>query len=123
LPAPGAYFCTKCSASTRDVARALAQRRQHDREHVQPVVEVLAERAVGDLLLEIAVRRRHDAHVDLDRLGAADPFELALLQHAQQLDLHVGGRSPTSSRNSVPPSASSKRPRRRAIAPVNDPFS
>ena len=42
-----------------------------------------------DLLLEIAVRRGDDAHVDLDRLAAADPLELALLQDAQQLDLHV----------------------------------
>ena len=33
------------------------------------------------------------------------------------------GTSPTSSRNSVPPSASSKRPARRAMAPVNAPFS
>jgi len=33
------------------------------------------------------------------------------------------GSSPTSSRNSVPPSACSNRPARRAIAPVNAPFS
>ena len=33
------------------------------------------------------------------------------------------GRSPISSRNSVPPSASSKRPWRRPTAPVNAPFS
>jgi hypothetical protein len=42
---------------------------------------------------------------------AADALELALLQHAQQLDLHRGGISPISSRNSVPPSASSNGPR------------
>ena len=34
-----------------------------------------------------------------------------------------GEMSPISSRKSVPPSASSKRPRRRAAAPVNEPFS
>ena len=34
-----------------------------------------------------------------------------------------GPRSPTSSRNSVPPSASSKRPMRRSVAPVNAPRS
>jgi hypothetical protein len=33
------------------------------------------------------------------------------------------GISPISSRNSVPPSACSKRPCRRVVAPVNDPFS
>jgi len=33
------------------------------------------------------VRGRDDAHVDLDGLHAAHAFELALLQHAQQLGL------------------------------------
>ena len=56
---------------------------------VEPVVEVLAELAVGDQLLEVAVRRRDHAHVDANGLAAADALELALLQHAQQLDLHV----------------------------------
>ena len=32
---------------------------------------------------------RDDAHVDLDRLVAAHALELALLQHAQELDLHL----------------------------------
>ena len=67
----------------------LAQRRQRDREDVEPVVEILAELALGDQRLEVAVRGRDDPHVDLDGLAAADPLELALLQHAQQLDLHV----------------------------------
>ena len=89
LPMVCAYFWTKCSHEQRDVAGPVAQRRQRDREDVEPVVEILAELAVGDQLLEIAVGRRHHAHVDLDRLGAADALELALLQHAQQLDLHV----------------------------------
>src|SRR5690606_41048087 len=35
----------------------------------------------------------------------------------------AGGSSPTSSRNSVPPSARSNQPLRAATAPVNDPFS
>ena len=34
-----------------------------------------------------------------------------------------GGMSPISSRNSVPPSACSKRPALRCVAPVNAPFS
>ena len=66
---------------------ALAQRRNEQGEDVQAVVEILAERAGRDRLLEILVGRRNQAHVGLDRLGAADALELALLQHAQQLDL------------------------------------
>ena len=67
--------------------RALAQRRHLERDDVEPVVEVLAEPALRDLLGEVAVRRRDHADVDLDRLRAADALELVLLQEAQQLDL------------------------------------
>ena len=78
----------------RDVLAALAQRRHVERDHVEPVVEILAEAARGDLLLEILVGRGDHAHVDLDRLGAADALEAVLLQDAQHLGLrhqaHVG---------------------------------
>ena len=71
----------------QDVRLALAQRRHEDREHVQPVVEILAEFAGGNRFLQILVGGRDQADVGADRLGAAEPFEFALLQHAQQLDL------------------------------------
>ena len=38
---------------------------------------------------EIAIRRRDDADVDLDRRRAADALELLLLEHAQQLGLKI----------------------------------
>ena len=60
-----------------------------DGEDVQPVIEVFAEAALGHLLGQIAVGGRDDAHVDLDRALGADRIDLALLQRAQQLDLHV----------------------------------
>ena len=69
--------------------RALAQRGQANRHDVEAVEEVLAERPAGDELLQIAVGRRDEAHVDADRLDAADALELALLQHAQELHLHL----------------------------------
>ena len=71
----------------RDVAGALAQRRQLDRDHVDAVVELLAELPLGDGLAQVAVRRRHDAHVHVDERGAADAADLPLLQRAQELDL------------------------------------
>jgi hypothetical protein len=37
----------------------------------------------------ILVRRRQDAHVDLDRLGRADPVKHPLLEEAQQLGLQA----------------------------------
>ena len=87
------------------------------RHDVEAVVEILAE----------AARRRPrrsrsrlvaaiDAHVDLDarscRRRAADRLAL---EHAQQLGLQSPGMSPISSRNSVPPCASSNMP---ALLPV-----
>ena len=56
---------------------------------VEPVEEILAERAVANGGFEIAVRRRDDADVHFDWLRAAEPFDGALLNHAQQLDLHL----------------------------------
>src|SRR6478752_2467312 len=56
------------SCCISSVIAAGAQRRQLDRHDREPVVEVLAEPAGGDLGLEILVRRGDDADVDLDRL-------------------------------------------------------
>ena len=73
----------------RDVFEAFLQRRQLDRIHAQAVVQVGAERALGDRGLEVAMRRRN--HADIDRLRARRPdaLELAFLQHAQELHLDV----------------------------------
>jgi hypothetical protein len=77
-----------------DVGRALAQRRQLDREHVQPVVQVLAELAFRDRLARLLVGGGDDAHVGGNRLRRSDPHEGAGFQDAQQLDLqrqrHLG---------------------------------
>ena len=73
----------------RDVVAPLAQRRQLDADHVQPVEQVLAEAAVLHLALQVDVGGGDDAHVDLDRLHAAEAHELAFLHHAQQLGLRL----------------------------------
>ncbi len=71
----------------RDVAAPVAQRRERDREDVEPVVQVFAEAAARDRGDHVLVRRGDEAHVRLQRLGAAESLELARLQDAQQLDL------------------------------------
>ena len=58
MPRSRAKRLKKKSRQQRDVLAPLAQRRQHDRQHVQPVVQVLAELAFGDHLLEIALACR-----------------------------------------------------------------
>ena len=78
----------------RDVVAPFAQRRDLDRDHVEPVVEVLLEPAVADHLFQIAVGRGDDPHVHALRALGAERLELALLQHAQQLRLHRGAHGP-----------------------------
>ena len=53
--------------------------------------------------LEIAVGRRHQPHVDADGLDPAHPLELALLQDAQELDLHLDRDLRDLVEKSVPP--------------------
>ena len=85
-----------------DVVAPLAQRRQLDREDVQAVVQVLAQLARRDRLLDAAAGGGDDAHVDLDRLGPADPGDRGRLEHAQQPDLDLERLSVISSRNRCP---------------------
>ena len=63
------------------------------------------------------------AHVHGDGLVAAEALDGLFLQDAQQFGLRVGVMSPISSRKIVPPLACSKRPMRRAAAPVKAPRS
>src|SRR6185312_16751986 len=73
-----------------DVLRPLAQCGDAQIDDVEPEVEVLAEIALARLLLEVAVGGGDEADIDLDRLAAADPVDLALLDGAQQLRLEAG---------------------------------
>ena len=74
-----------------DVAHAIAQRRKLDLDHREPIVEILAQLAVLERLLEILVRRGDDANVDGDLLLAAEAPHRARLERAQELHLDVGG--------------------------------
>jgi hypothetical protein len=71
----------------RDVLAPLAERRDLDRHHVQPVVEVLAKGPVSHRLFQIAMGSGEDANVHAERLVAAHPLERALLQDAEELHL------------------------------------
>ncbi len=74
----------------RNVFAALAQRRHGQVNDVQPVEQVLAERALGDHVAQVAVGRGDDAHVDAaHRAIGADLLQLAGLQEPQQQALHA----------------------------------
>ena len=85
-------FIDKVAHERGDVLLALPQRRDVDRHDVEPVEEVLPEETFLHILLEVAVRGGHEPHVHLDRLDAAHPFELVILDHPQELYLHLPGK-------------------------------
>src|SRR5690606_24076215 len=72
-----------------EVGRTLTERRQADREHREPVVEVFAEEAFCLTRAEVAMRRGDPADVAVDRLVSAGALEGPLLEHAQQLRLEL----------------------------------
>src|SRR5688572_1876439 len=77
-------------AEQRHVFRALAQRRHLQRDRVDAEVEVLAQAAVAQRVLELDVRVADQAEVHPDQPIAADRAVLALLQHTKELRLQVG---------------------------------
>ena len=63
----GAVFADKMLDEQGDVLLALAQGRQADLDHVEPVEQVVAEGARPHQRLQVAVGGGDDAHVRLDR--------------------------------------------------------
>jgi len=59
-------------------------------KHIQPIEEILTESTVPHGAAQVTIGGGHHSHVDLERFGAADAFELTLLEHSQQggLSLH-----------------------------------
>ena len=81
----------KCSTSSGDVVAPLAEGGHAQGHDVEAVVQVLAELALGDQLVDVPVGRGHEPDVERDQLLAAEPAHLALLEHAEQVDLGLGG--------------------------------
>src|SRR6185503_9727358 len=73
-----------------DVAHPLAQGRQADFHHAQAVIEVFAERACLDLLLQFFVGGGDKPYVGGQRLVRSNAFESALTEEAEKLDLNGG---------------------------------
>ena len=70
-----------------DVLLAVAQRRNEEGDDVEPVEEVFAEVAAGDLLFEVLVGGGDDAHIDVDGMGGADREEALFVEGAEDLGL------------------------------------
>ena len=65
--------------------------RNLDREDGEAVEQIFAEGAGVDRRVDVAMGGGDDPHVHADLAAAADPLHGALLEHAQQLHLHLGG--------------------------------
>src|SRR5262245_23600488 len=73
----------------RDILRPLAQRRHLYGKDMQAIEEIGAELLRLHHSREIAVGRGDQPRLRAQGAGAAQPLELALLQHPQQLRLHL----------------------------------
>ena len=76
----------------RDVRPALAQRRQPELEHGEPVVERVVEPARAHRRVEVGARRRQDPHVHRLAPRAAQAPHEAVLQHGEELALERRGQ-------------------------------
>src|SRR5213592_3162547 len=94
-----------------------------DSDHGDPEIQVLAEGALLHHLFEIPAGGAN--HPDINGMETFEPSRSTLRSCSTRKSLACSGRgrSPISSRKTVPPLASSKRPRRIWLAPVNAPFS
>src|SRR5258705_2328911 len=72
-----------------DILRTVAQRRQAQREHVQAIIEIASELALGNHLGQVATGGCHHPQIDAQILGAAKPFKFLFLEHAQKLRLQL----------------------------------
>ncbi len=108
-----------------DVFDAVAQRRQEDGRRAQARDDVVAQARRFAGARDHAVGRGDDAHVDAPRPRRAQRRQLAVLQEAQDLDLHLGRSSrrsrrgtacrPRLPRSGLPSPACAVRVRARAI--------
>ena len=71
-----------------NVLAALAQRRQRDRYHVDPVVEIEAKAALLHAPGKILIGSHHQPEIYPPRPGVAQPRKAAILDHLEQFGLH-----------------------------------
>ena len=71
----------------RDVLLALAQRRDRDADHTQPVIQVGPQQVFGQRPLRRDIQVGQHAHIYLNFVHAAYAADAAVLQHTQQLGL------------------------------------
>jgi hypothetical protein len=74
----------------RDVIRALAQRRNLQRHHLEAVEKIFAELSCRTEQFQVPAGGSQDAHIDGLRAILTHWANLALLQNTQELGLRLG---------------------------------
>src|SRR5439155_26792633 len=75
----------------RDVLGALSQSRQMDRDHTEPVIEILPDGSRLEGLLNRLIRAGDDAHVDWILSRIPKVANTSRLKHPHQFPLKLGG--------------------------------
>ena len=90
-PAPGfqAVEMGKVACQHGQVTMPVAQRRGHHLQHVQAVIQVFAKTPLLDGPLQVHMGGRQHSHIHWDRLAAAHPLDVLLLQKTQQVGLQL----------------------------------
>ena len=83
-------FAGEMMRQSANILGAFTQSGNAQIDDIQAIKKVFAEGAMLDRFGQIAVGGGDDADIHLDRLGAADPVNLALLNCTQQLGLQAG---------------------------------
>ena len=86
---PLGVFLREVADEQGDVFFSLAQRRNCQWKDMQPVLEIAAELALVDHLLELAVGGGDETDIHPNGAVAAEPLEFLLLDGAQQLGLQL----------------------------------
>src|SRR4051812_42961349 len=88
-PVAGGYSGDEGFGQQLHISLSLPERRQGQRHHIQPVVEVLPELSLGHRGTEIGVSSRDDPHVHLPALLSAYASNLPVLEGPKQLRLKI----------------------------------
>ena len=88
-----AQFPAEMLCQEEDVVPPLCQGRNQGRQGAEPVVEVPAEGALPDLLLQGLVGGGDDADIHMDNPVAPHPHDLPLLEGPEELDLQGGAHA------------------------------
>src|SRR5262249_26285771 len=82
-------LCQKMLDQVRNVLRMIAERWDRDVNHAQPEIEVLAEPALPDFLLQVAMRRGNNADIGFNFRCGSDGTEPLALNDPQEFRLAV----------------------------------